>query len=316
MLGWPPAKIKIHRRHGLTSRPSSSAWCSSAFLHVLIAPAFLRYARQWGSAAKQESVLPLPSPVPWLVLPDGSAISFPHGQTFHLPEGTCYYNSYGEWVLLSREDKTCFLMNPFTKATVMIPNLSSCSPYFDPVETVNDRVVPKNEMLGTWMDYIESDDILVVTLIVCSTCLVAAIVAVDEYGFAPGKLYAIDAYTEDLLVIDIVDGHGKGINEFEVLKLDFGCSLWVEMRCLGADLALFLGRGCSRAVCVSPHDLSRDCIFFVDDYTDDYHWKKITTSCGVYDMNDGKIYSPLPTVSWKSATVPATWLFSQANMDK
>ncbi|KAK3119596.1 hypothetical protein QOZ80_9AG0672650 [Eleusine coracana subsp. coracana] len=202
---------------------------------------FPAVCRQWGSAAQQESVLPLPSPVPWLVLPDGSAISFPHGETFHLPEGTCYHNSYGEWVLLSREDMTCFLMNPFTKATVVIPNLSSCSPYFDPVETVNDRVVPENEMLGTWMDYIESDDILVVTLIVCSTRLVAAIVAVDECGyvsgtialcrpgatawsvsaheqcrcfsdmvFLQGKLYAIDAYTEDLLVIDIVDGHGEG----------------------------------------------------------------------------------------------------------
>ncbi|KAK3139196.1 hypothetical protein QOZ80_5AG0379330 [Eleusine coracana subsp. coracana] len=306
---------------------------------------------------------------------------------------------------LSREDDTCFLMNPFTKATMEIPNLSSYSPYYDPVETDNDHV-PNYGMPGTWMDFMGSKDVSVVTLTVCSTRLIAAVLSVGDCGeyfctialcrpgaaawsvraqeqrrclsdmvFLKGKLYTIDAFTEDLLAVDIVDEddnseprmskieriikgapmpyfqyfnrvpyllesddtllmirrkisytteliatrisplHVAGTSEFEVLKADFGCSLWTGTRSLGVDLALFLGRGCSRAVCVSPHDLSHDCIFFVDDYIDGWYWKNTTTSCGVYDMKDGKVYSPMPQVSWKSGKVPATWLFSQGNLD-
>jgi len=101
-----------------------------------------------------------------------------------------------------------------------------------------------------------------------------------------------------------------GSSEFEVFEADFEEGLWSEVRTLGNDQALFLGRGCSRAIHVSPYDLSRDCLFFLDDYTD-WIWKKTTTSCGVYDMKDEKVYSALPMVSWKSGDVPATWLFSQ-----
>jgi len=42
-----------------------------------------------------------------------------------------------------------------------------------------------------------------------------------------------------------------------------------------------------------------------------YIGKKTTTSCGVYDMKDGKVYSTWPVVSWMSGDVPATWLFCQ-----
>ncbi|CAM0152243.1 unnamed protein product [Urochloa decumbens] len=101
-----------------------------------------------------------------------------------------------------------------------------------------------------------------------------------------------------------------GSSEFEVFVADFEEGLWSDVRTLGNDQALFLGRGCSRAVHVSPYDFSRDCLFFIDDYTN-WFWKKTTTSCGVYDMKDEKVYSSLPTVSWKSGDVPATWLFSQ-----
>ena len=94
---------------------------------------------------------------------------------------------------------------------------------------------------------------------------------------------------------------------FEVFEADFEHHLWTEARNLRSDQALFLGQGCSRPVHVSPYDLSRHCIFFLDDYTGSM-WKKITTSCGVYDMKNGKVYSPLPMVSWKSGDVPATWI--------
>jgi hypothetical protein len=106
---------------------------------------------------------------------------------------------------------------------------------------------------------------------------------------------------------------GPGIlSKFVVFEADLERHLWAEMRTLGNDQALFLGRGCSRAVRLSPYDLSRDCIFYL---YDSINWvgnlKKAARSCELYDMKDGKIYSPLPSVSCESRKVLATWIFSQ-----
>nr|TKW07540.1 hypothetical protein SEVIR_7G313950v2 [Setaria viridis] len=98
---------------------------------------FPAICRTWCSAA-QQCCLPSLSPVPRLVLPGVNVISFPHGETFQLPEGVRYHNSCGEWLLLSCDDHNCFLMNPFTKATMPLPSLSSYSYYEDPVEVAED----------------------------------------------------------------------------------------------------------------------------------------------------------------------------------
>ncbi|KAK3135994.1 hypothetical protein QOZ80_5BG0426360 [Eleusine coracana subsp. coracana] len=363
---------------------------------------FPAICRQWRYTV-QQGHLPLPSPLPWLVLPDGSVFRVPHGETFHLPEGTRYHNSCGEWLIMSRDDDSCFLLNAFTKVTMPLPSLSSYCPFDEPVETVNVRNIGR-ESHGTWMDLKDKDYISVNALVVCSTQLIAALVAVGAGNlgtvalcrpgaaawsvnaheqcrwlsgmvFFQGKLYAIDAGTEDLLAIDIVDEHDNatprvsriesiirrfelrshsyfiqrtyllechgtlliirrrlscrgetlpvfgsrssvavaGWNEFEVFEADFGHFSWAKVKTLGNDLALFIGKGCSRAVSVSPYDLSRDCIFFLDDYFDS--WKVTSTSCSVYDMKEGKVYSPLPVAPWKSGNVPATWLFSQGKTD-
>ncbi|CAO2145381.1 unnamed protein product [Urochloa humidicola] len=359
---------------------------------------FPAVCRTWCSAA-QQCCLPSPSPVPWLVLPGGKVISFPHGKTFRLPEGVRCHNSCDEWLLLSRDDDSCFLMNPFTKATMPLPSLSSYSYYEEPVEIPEDCMPQERDMPGPWSHNKGLDEISVLSLVVCSTRLVAAIVAVGALGtialcrpgastwsvssdedwwlshmvFFQGKLYALDGNTdpEDLIAIHIVDDHDCNVprvsrieriiqgaspppnhffcqqylleshgrllmihrklsykaeypperrygggslvavsSEFEVFEADFEEGLWSEVRTLGNDQTLFLGRGCSRAVRVSPYDLSRDCLFFIDDYID-WVWKKTTTSCGVYDMKNKKVYSSLPTVSWKIGDLPATWLFSQ-----
>jgi len=103
-----------------------------------------------------------------------------------------------------------------------------------------------------------------------------------------------------------------GSSKFVVFEADLERHLWAGMKTLGNDQALFLGRGCSRAVRLSPYDLSRDCIFYL---YDSINWvgnlKKAARSCELYDMKDGKIYSPLPSVSCESRKVLATWIFSQ-----
>ncbi|XP_066338957.1 putative F-box protein At5g55150 [Miscanthus floridulus] len=350
---------------------------------------FTAVCRAWRSAVQQCCLLP--SPVPWLVRPDGSATRFPCGsETIHLPDGVRYHNSCGEWLLLSRDDRGCFLMNPFTKATMLLPKLFTYTTYPDPSETIH-RL---SGLLCINRNYIS-----VLSLVVCSKRLIAVIVTkvlggrtgtlalcrpgdrawsmgtnelsgrLSDIVFFRGKLYAIDVNNgrQDLLAIEIVDENGKddprvsrierifigvpitsqcsylvesrgrllmvrrkincrhervycwggnsfilvaGSSKFEVFEADFGRMLWTKLRSLGDDQALFVGRGCSRAVCVSPYDLSRDSIFFVDDYISSV-WKKTTTSCGVYDMKDKKVYSTLPMVSWMSGDIPATWLFCE-----
>ncbi|KAJ1273853.1 hypothetical protein BS78_05G016700 [Paspalum vaginatum] len=359
---------------------------------------FRAVCHAWRSAAKR--ALPPPSPVPWLVLPSGTVTSLLRGETFHLPNGMRYHTSCGEWLLLTRrDDGSCFLMNPFTRATMPLPSLSSYSLYEQPVE-YGDDVFPDIDEPGMWMHKMDGNMISVLSLIVCSTRLIAAIVAVGDLGaialcrpgapawsvsandgrrclshmvFFQGKLYALDANDNGLgalIGIDIVDeqdsdeprvspiersiqgayfpcqedavcmnylleSHGSllmvyrklsykigrywgreaGSSEFEVFKADLEQHLWADVRTLGNDQALFLGQGCSKAVCVSPYDLSGDCIFFLDDYTD-WSWNATTTSCGVYDMKDEETYSPLPMVSWKNGKVPATWIFWQGEINK
>jgi len=95
-------------------------------------------------------------------------------------------------------------------------------------------MVPDHEMQGTWMYNKDIEEVSVLALVVCSTRLIAAIVAVGALGtialcrpgaaawsvsaheecrwlshtvFFQGKLYAFDNNTdpEDLIAIDIVD---------------------------------------------------------------------------------------------------------------
>ncbi|WVZ62922.1 hypothetical protein U9M48_012612 [Paspalum notatum var. saurae] len=341
---------------------------------------FTAVCRAWRSAARR-CRLPPPSPMPWLMLPGGDVVSFPQGKTLRLPDGLRYHNSCGEWLLLSRGDKSCFLMNPFTKATMPLPALCSYTTYTEPVEAFHDPFAPVMEM--TWKYCMDISRIYVQSLAVCSTRLIAAVISMkgldtstialcqpgaaawsvgtnkhsrwlSDLVFFRGKLYALGGIQDrGLFAIDIVDEHGNnkprvsrierildgvprksecyylvgchsrllmicrkinytietvydtwkgkcfllvaGSSKFEVFEADFERSLWAEVRSLGHDQALFVGRGCSRAVHVSPYDLSRDCIFYVDDYIAS-NWKKTTTSCGAYDMKDGKVYSPFPMI--------------------
>jgi len=72
---------------------------------------FTAVCRTWCSAARK-CRLPPPSPVPWLVVPGGSAISLAHGGgTVQLPDRVRYHVTSGEWLVLSRDDDSCFLMN-------------------------------------------------------------------------------------------------------------------------------------------------------------------------------------------------------------
>ncbi|CAD6258654.1 unnamed protein product [Miscanthus lutarioriparius] len=143
---------------------------------------FTAVCRAWRTAVQQCRPR-LPSPMPWLVLPDGSATSFPCGsETFHLPDGVRYHNSCGEWLLLSQGDCSCFLMNPFTKATMLVPKLCSYTTYSDP-DTIRD---PNFERM--WTNLKDISEIYVLSLVVCSKRLIAVTVSTKGIGGRIGTL--------------------------------------------------------------------------------------------------------------------------------
>jgi hypothetical protein len=84
---------------------------------------FAAVCPQWRAAARQ---LPLPPPLPLLALPDGTFYSLPNGERFRFPGFGCAgYKSAccGRWLVFPRDDG-CFLVDPFSGSTVVLPPLS------------------------------------------------------------------------------------------------------------------------------------------------------------------------------------------------
>ncbi|CAD6253240.1 unnamed protein product [Miscanthus lutarioriparius] len=101
-------------------------------------------------------------------------------------------------------------------------------------------------------------------------------------------------------------------NEFEVFEADLSQSQWFKVTAIGNNEVLFLRRRCSRSVGVSHNALPGGCIFFLDNDDKDCSWYGASSSCCVYSMTNGKVSTPLPTVSWKPGIVFGTWLFPQS----
>nr|CAB3491970.1 unnamed protein product [Digitaria exilis] len=81
---------------------------------------FAAVCPQWRAAARQGG---LPPPMPLLLLPDATVYSLPGRGPFHFPSCAGYTDTCGDWLVFSGEDG-CFLKNPFSNATVMLPPLS------------------------------------------------------------------------------------------------------------------------------------------------------------------------------------------------
>ncbi|CAM0871262.1 unnamed protein product [Alopecurus aequalis] len=144
----------------------------------------------------------------------------------------------------------------------------------------------------------------------------------DANSMVKKKLYLVESCGALLMVrrkifCEMAPGEQRVVaeleqTEFEVFVADLEHSQWVNVKTLGDDQMLFLGRPCSRAVSASQHGMQRDQIFFLDDIMEnafkEYGFEEENTCVGVYDMGTGKVSSPLPMV-WKHEMIPATWLF-------
>ncbi|CAM0873982.1 unnamed protein product [Alopecurus aequalis] len=184
---------------------------------------FAAVCPQWRAAARQ---LPVPAPVPLLALPDGTFYSLPCTQLFSFPGcGFAGFKSACGGFLVFPHDDRCFLVNPFTRATVSLPALSSvrlCPPSADL------KNVPVEPSTCTWL-HIKDKDLCLRKLILCLPNLVAAFInhgvtgqilvcqpgasswsvraydkckAFEDMVFHRGKLYAV-SHEEDLFVASI-----------------------------------------------------------------------------------------------------------------
>ncbi|KAL6840672.1 hypothetical protein ACP4OV_029536 [Aristida adscensionis] len=84
------------------------------------------------------------------------------------------------------------------------------------------------------------------------------------------RSYPSDTNGLHVMVLDI---------NFMVFEADLGSSQWVTVKSVGDDMALFLSKGCSRAVSVSQYKQWGNCIFFLDDETWGWFWKEDKRSC-------------------------------------
>lgn len=70
---------------------------------------------------------PLPPPLPWLGLLDGTFLSIPDGEIIEMPvpDDACCYGSVDNWIFLVDSDDKCSLMNPFSEDTLDLPDLAT-----------------------------------------------------------------------------------------------------------------------------------------------------------------------------------------------
>ncbi|KAM0909910.1 hypothetical protein ACQ4PT_014504 [Festuca glaucescens] len=208
-----------------------------AVLVLRLLPAYVDRARfaavcpQWRAAAR----LPLPPPQPLLALPNGTFYSLPYTKPFRFPGcGFAGYKSAcGNWLVFPRDDG-CFLVDPFSRATVTLPALSCV--HLRPPNAVTEWTDSDKLANATWMHIRESNKLHISKLIMCSPNLAAALVGIgqisqilmcqpgalswsvraydrckgfEDMAFYQGKLYAI-ADDENLLVVNISEDHNTG----------------------------------------------------------------------------------------------------------
>jgi hypothetical protein len=167
---------------------------------------------------------PPPPPLPWLSLLDGTFLSIPDGKIFQIPipDGACCCGSVLNWLFLMQSDGRCSLMNPFSNATLDLPDLGTIwrRDWFN----AKDRFKPLFYKLVVPSPLDISPDSIVAVLITDdgnyrTICICQPPIAtdlyrgkhgdplylLDEIEFFGGKMYGT-AFRDKLLIIEIADG--------------------------------------------------------------------------------------------------------------
>ncbi|CAL5051040.1 unnamed protein product [Urochloa decumbens] len=168
----------------------------------------------WRTNARQQ-------PMPLLTLPDGAFLSIPDGEIIRVPvpdDARCY-GSVDNWLLLMQNDGGCSLVNPFSKAIVELPMLSTV--WFSDSSNATSGLNPILYKPVVLSPLDSSPDSLVAVLILddgyCSTvCICQPPIAADvsssrarwplqvfdDVAFFNGKLHGLGS-SNKLFVFDI-----------------------------------------------------------------------------------------------------------------
>ncbi|CAN6191166.1 unnamed protein product [Urochloa humidicola] len=171
--------------------------------------------KPWHSNARLQ---PRPPPLPWLTLPNGTFLSIPHGEIHCMPildDARCY-GSVDNWLFLVHRDGKCSLVNPFSKDTLELPNVSTlCGREIDAYSEFTPHELCKLVVLSPLHS---SPNSLVAIMHDYSICICQPPVLADairqpfplihQVLFFEGKLYALDLH-ERLLILEIGEGIGS-----------------------------------------------------------------------------------------------------------
>ncbi|KAF8700194.1 hypothetical protein HU200_034571 [Digitaria exilis] len=144
---------------------------------------FAAVCPQWRAAARQGG---LPPPMPLLLLPDATVYSLPGRGPFHFPSCAGYTDTCGDWLVFSGEDG-CFLKNPFSNATVMLPPLSRIRFQHVGGESVN-------VVAGAWMEIYQREELV--------ASKIMFLLASPRRSNNQGKLYSLGCM-DTLLAVDV-----------------------------------------------------------------------------------------------------------------
>ncbi|CAD6337709.1 unnamed protein product [Miscanthus lutarioriparius] len=191
--------------------------------------------RTWRGNARLE---PLPPPLPWVALFDGTFLSIPSGEIHRMPvpSGASCHGSVDNWLFLVHNNGRCSLMNPFSKAKLQLPDLTTI--WRHEMRTVKYRyaysrnsflyklAVPSSVSLtpDSFFAAFTTDSFFHGTIsifqppIATDTVSNKDIKSIVDIVFFDGKLYALNVYA-NLFVLEIGEGH-KGMPKISVYHMD------------------------------------------------------------------------------------------------
>ncbi|CAL5045954.1 unnamed protein product [Urochloa decumbens] len=171
----------------------------------------------WRSNARLQT---LPPPLPWLTLLDGTFLSIPDGEIIKLavPDDARCCGSIDNWLFLMQVHGGCSLMNPFSKATLDLPNLTT---FWGQAGSMDSDINPLFYKVAVPSPLDSSPESLVAVLILDNdnrgtVCICEPPVATDlfrrrgmghcrylyDIAFFNGKLYGVP-FGDELVIFEI-----------------------------------------------------------------------------------------------------------------
>ncbi|GJN37600.1 hypothetical protein PR202_gb26574 [Eleusine coracana subsp. coracana] len=319
------------------SRPPVGSEVVGAILRRVLSHAdrvrFAAVCRSWRAAWTRHPAEPLP----WLALPTGTLFSFPSPVPFRFPAAARFHGSCDDWLVFNRDGDDdaggggYHLLNPFSGATMRLhaepgprPGRSD-APSSWPSSATGREGRSRRAAAGFWTvraheawrryrDIAFYDGELYVVRVdvdprtgapaVCLAKCVVRMPAAANRGVPVARHLVVSCGA--LLMVT-----RSGESAFAVFGIDRD-SRWAEVRSVGDDAVIFVGRWSSVARRpVFKYKMPGNMIYFLDDDT------VYDARFGAYDMRDGTTHDLLLSPSSSSPALhndgdtPATWLFSR-----